>query len=59
MADCEAAERNKQALHELELQWGAGRLDYGRIRAILTGRDVDECAGRDTPQIWGNLPKAG
>jgi hypothetical protein len=36
---CEAADRNKQALHELELQWGSRQLDYGKLRNILTGED--------------------
>lgn len=36
-AECDAERRNKQALFELELQWGAGRIDYGVIRKILTG----------------------
>jgi hypothetical protein len=36
---CEAADRNKQALHELDLQWGNGKLDLGLIRRILTGED--------------------
>lgn len=38
---CEAADRNKRALYELENQWGSGRLDYGLIRRILTG-ECDE-----------------
>jgi hypothetical protein len=34
---CEAAERNKRALQELDVQWGAGKLDYGLLRSILKG----------------------
>ena len=36
---CEAADRNKQALHELDLQWGSRQLDYGKLRNILAGED--------------------
>jgi hypothetical protein len=36
---CEAADRNRQALHELDLQWGSRTLDYGKLRDILTGED--------------------
>jgi hypothetical protein len=36
---CEAADRNKQALHVMELDWGSGKFDYAKIRGILTGED--------------------
>ena len=38
---CEAADRNKQAIQELDVQWGARTLDYAKLRRILTG----ECDG--------------
>jgi hypothetical protein len=38
-SSCEAAERNKRALYELELQWGSGKLDFGLLRRILSGED--------------------
>ena len=44
MADCEAERRNRQALHAMELDWGSGRFDYGKIKAMLTGRDTPDCA---------------
>lgn len=47
---CEAQERNQRALYELELQWGAGRLDYGLIKDILTGRNTRNCDGHDPLQ---------
>lgn len=40
---CEAERRNLQALHAMEVDWGAGVFDYAKIRAILTGRNEDEC----------------
>lgn len=40
MPDCEAEERNKRAAYELELQWGSGRIDLGRIKNILTGTET-------------------
>jgi hypothetical protein len=39
--DCDHERRNKQALYQLELQWGAGRFDYAEIKAILTGNGQD------------------
>lgn len=39
MTDCEAEERNLRAAFEIELQWGAGRIDLGRIKNILTGTE--------------------
>jgi hypothetical protein len=38
---CESAERNKRALHELNLQWGSRQLDYGKLRDILTVSEED------------------
>ncbi|MDQ0854797.1 hypothetical protein QFZ79_002908 [Arthrobacter sp. V4I6] len=43
MPECEAERRNLQALYELELDWGSGKFDYGKIRGILTGRDTVKC----------------
>ncbi len=40
---CEAERRNLQALHALEVDWGRGVFDYGKIRAILGGRSTEEC----------------
>ncbi|MEZ2389277.1 hypothetical protein AB6813_06970 [bacterium RCC_150] len=39
MPDCEAARRNKQALFELELSWGNGIVDLGKLQRILKGSD--------------------
>lgn len=39
---CEAEARNRQALYELELQWGAGKLDLGKLRRILNGGEQCE-----------------
>jgi hypothetical protein len=36
---CEAADRIKQALQEMDVQWGSRKLDYGKVRSILTGED--------------------
>lgn len=47
---CEAQERNQRALYELELQWGAGRLNYGLIKDILRGRGTGDCDGHNPLQ---------
>lgn len=44
MPECEAERRNKQALYELELQWGPGHFDVGKLRGILEGKPSDCCA---------------
>jgi hypothetical protein len=36
---CDAADRNKQALYAMELDWGSGKFDYAKIRGILTAED--------------------
>jgi hypothetical protein len=36
---CEAADRNRQALQELDCQWGSRQLDYAKLRRILSGED--------------------
>jgi hypothetical protein len=43
MPECEAERRNRQALHALEVDWGRGVFDYGKIRAILAGPSSEEC----------------
>lgn len=40
---CEAEERNMRALYEIELMWGNGIVDLGKIRGILTRRDTQPC----------------
>lgn len=52
--ECEAARRNLQALHALEVDWGRGVFDYGKIRAILAGRSTEECQ-MDHHRIAGAL----
>lgn len=42
---CEAQRRNRQALHALEVDWGNGVFDYGKIRALLAGLSREECPG--------------
>jgi hypothetical protein len=39
MPECEAAHRNKQALYEIELSWGNGIVDLGKLQRILKGSD--------------------
>jgi hypothetical protein len=46
MTDCEADQRNLQALHQLELDWGSGTFNYTNIRRILTG--TEKCTNHDT-----------
>lgn len=41
MPDCEAARRNKQALYEIELSWGNGIVDLGKLQRILKGSDEE------------------
>lgn len=41
MPDCEPARRNKQALYEIELAWGNGIVDLGKLQRILKGSDSD------------------
>jgi hypothetical protein len=43
--DCEAEERNRQAIYQMELDWGAGTFNYAKIKNILTGHDTTACAG--------------
>ena len=43
--ECEAERRNRKALHALEVDWGNGVFDYGKIRAILAGSSREECPG--------------
>jgi hypothetical protein len=41
MTECEAARRNKQALYEIELAWGNGIVDLGKLQRILKGTESD------------------
>ncbi|MEV8149915.1 hypothetical protein AB0O52_17440 [Arthrobacter sp. NPDC080073] len=43
MTECEAHRRNKQALYEIELAWGNGIVDLGKLKGILAGRDAERC----------------
>jgi hypothetical protein len=43
---CEAQEALLQIAFEIELQWGSGRVDLGRIKGMATGTT---CTHRDTP----------
>jgi len=43
MPECEAEERIMQALFEIEISWGSGKVDLGRIKQILIGRDTVQC----------------
>jgi hypothetical protein len=51
MPDCEAEERNMRALYEIELMWGSGVTDLGKLKHILTSRDTPKCAGQDTTRL--------
>jgi hypothetical protein len=42
-AECVAEGRNRQALHAMEVDWGRGLVDYGKIRAILSGHSTEGC----------------
>ena|GEM_PF-2474354 len=55
MSTCEAEERNMRALYEIELMWGSGVMDLGKIKGILTGRDTTKCTGHDTPNTAEHL----
>ena len=37
MPECEAGRRNRQALYEIELAWGNGIVDLGKLQRILKG----------------------
>jgi hypothetical protein len=43
--ECEAERRIREALHAMEVDWGRGTFDYGKIRAILTSHSSDTCPG--------------
>jgi len=43
MPECEAQERILQALYEIELEWGSGKVDLGKLKQILIGRDTARC----------------
>jgi len=58
MPDCEAEERNMRALYEIELMWGSGLMDLGKLKRILTGRS-GKCAGHDTPTTGNSAQLIG
>lgn len=43
MPECETARRNRQAIYEIELAWGNGVVDLGKLRRILTSADCGSC----------------
>ncbi|WP_104045461.1 hypothetical protein [Arthrobacter sp. ZGTC412] len=43
--ECEAERRIRQALHTMEVDWGRGVFDYGKIRALFTSRSTETCLG--------------
>lgn len=45
--ECEAQEALLRIAFEIELQWGAGKIDLGRLKALSTG---GKCDGHDTPK---------
>jgi hypothetical protein len=48
MPDCEAETRITQALFELEIGWGAGVFDYGKIKRLLIGpASSHDCVGHE------------
>jgi hypothetical protein len=44
---CEAEEALLKVAFEVELQWGAGRIDLGRIKGLATAK----CTEHDTPKV--------
>ena len=42
---CEAQEALMRLAFELEMQWGAGKLDLPKLKGLATVK----CAGHDTP----------
>lgn len=56
MAQCEAEQRILQAVFEIEIAWGSGKVDLGKIKQILTGRDSIHCPGpvKETGMIHQN-----
>lgn len=41
MPECEADRRNKQGLYEIELAWGNGIVDLGKLQRILKGPEYE------------------
>ncbi|TQJ60497.1 hypothetical protein FBY30_2765 [Arthrobacter sp. SLBN-83] len=39
---CEAEEALQKLAFELELQWGAGRIDFGKLKALATATCTDD-----------------
>jgi hypothetical protein len=46
MPECETARRNRQAIYEIELAWGNGVVDLGKLRRILTSAGCGSCPDR-------------
>ena len=44
MPDCDATRRNQQALHEIQLAIGTGKIDLPRLKRILTSEEQGEHA---------------
>jgi len=42
MPECESSRRLKQALHEVQIAIGAGRIDLPKLKTILT-TEHEEC----------------
>lgn len=55
---CEAEERCLKVAYEIELQWGSGRIDLGRIKDLATGRD-GKCTGHDTAEVGNSAQLMG
>jgi hypothetical protein len=55
MPECEAARRNKQALYEIELSWGNGIVDLGKLQRILKGSDSGTDPLSDCPMEASQL----
>ncbi|MDQ0241204.1 hypothetical protein J2S94_003297 [Arthrobacter bambusae] len=39
-----AESRNRQALHQLDVDWGNGQFNYAKVRAILAGTRPEDKA---------------
>lgn len=52
---CEAQEALMRLAFELEIQWGAGKLDLPKLKGLATVK----CAGHDTPNSGELLGTSG
>lgn len=52
MSDCEPGRRNLQALYEIELAWGNGIVDLGKLQRILRGDGCETC-----PPVTSEMPE--